>query len=338
MTIRFPQAHAFDCISPNKQQQMLSDRFLTPNIENIMAGIAKIRARIDEHFETLKAKAHSEPQADHLAGLIDIKMYPYGFCERIRDMVWNSLHTNLKNPNAGQGHFTELRTFIHEGGLFRKIWGELTHGPYFQNAIQVGSYYLDASNDTVVTTKPKLEILPLAQTNFQNIDSFEQYFDVASTYYQWETYPNSFLPNLTPLYPGVAIHKQSKAMLICDVPLPLMYKNMESRGQMAMRFLKHSSYSQKSMPSQYLDLLTKHQNTIWRKRNQSVVTAHPTEFELFPLNDSKQKIADALRRLETWIAENHRQAVYETALVKLDRNRKIFDRSLRRYTTSRPSP
>ena len=54
-----------------------------------------------------------------------------------------------------------IREFIGKGGAFRSVWGVLRE-QYFQNAIQLGGLYVDVSNDTVVVTKPKVEILPIA--------------------------------------------------------------------------------------------------------------------------------------------------------------------------------
>lgn len=333
----FPKAHAYDCVIPDERQQALSDRYLTPNMENIMTGIAKIRAKVDEHYEAKKAKDdRDDSQKNHLSGLTDVQAYPYGYCQPIRNMVWNSLHKSLKHPNAGQGHFVALRDFLAAGGLFRKIWGELTHGPYFQNAIQVGSYYLDASNDTVVVTKPKLEVMPLLETNFRNIDSFEHYFDVATSYYQWETYPNTVLPKIAAIFPAIAIHKKSGVMLVCDIPLTLMYKNMESGGQLAANFLKTSSYAGKTLPSSYADILVAHQNDVWQQTPQPTPRKSTIGFEVDLSPYSDQAVMHSFQVLKNWLSLNRKTAVYEKALINLDLHRKQFDRSLRRYSLTRP--
>ncbi|TNE61306.1 MAG: hypothetical protein EP335_16530 [Alphaproteobacteria bacterium] len=245
--MRFPAASAFDALVPDERQTALSQKWLTPDIDNIIAGIARIRAGVDRQYEERKSDAAGEA-APHLAGRTDIRRYPYGYCEPIRDTVWHSLQHSVCQPGLGQGHFVALRRFLDEGGHWRCIWGELTHGPYLQNAIQIGTWYIDASNDTVVVTKPKLDVRPLADTNFRNVESLIQYFDVTSHYYDWDIYPNRVVPALAPVFPALAIHRSSGVLLLCDIPRPLFYRNLEDRGAQADAFLKASAYAEKELP------------------------------------------------------------------------------------------
>ena len=337
MPVSFPQAYLFDSLAVDMHQQSLSNKWLTPDLDNIVAGIARIRARIDQQFSRYK-HAHPQKNSAHLAGLTDIHTYPYGYCEPIRNIVWNSLQHSLQKPQAGRGHFLAVREFINAGGLYQKIWGELTHGPYLQNAIQMGIYYIDAANDTVIESNPKLDVRLLADTNFKNINSLEQYFDVVQHYYQWDTYPNTVFPQLAPLYPGIAVHRQSGVLLICDIPLPLMYKNLSQQGALSRQFLERSAYSSKIMPASKQTLLDTFQQAQWpRFLKQKKSTLPPwlqggTHLNNAPHLSSTAEIEQAFSALQHWLDGGMTIDQCMSVIMTLDKDRIQLDRALRQYS------
>jgi len=108
-------------------------------------------------------------QVDHLlrtaAPIKNGKPYPLGQCLEISLAVEQRLKAvdpaALSGP-AQVGH-QAWSAFLAVGGTMRRIWGDL-RGKYFQNAFLLGTLYVDVSNDTVVPTKPKVEILPFHES------------------------------------------------------------------------------------------------------------------------------------------------------------------------------
>lgn len=134
------------------------------------------------------------------------KPYPLGRCLEIRDAVFTRFQHMLNGrlPAAADELPTleRLHQYLANGGICHKVWGSLRR-TYFQNAIQLGNWYVDVANDTVVTTKPKIEILPMAGSGFANIEDYRHFADVARSYWQVEVYANTVFPQLAPLFPLV---------------------------------------------------------------------------------------------------------------------------------------
>ncbi|NLQ17938.1 hypothetical protein HGG82_09890 [Marinomonas sp. M1K-6] len=132
------------------------------------------------------------------------KIYPLGRCKEIRDAVFVELQTQLQQP-SGAG-LTLIREALDQGVVLTKIWGTL-RGVYFQNAVTLGDWYLDVSNDTVNPNKPRVEVLPLADSGFAHISSFEQFIEVAQAYWGVEVYRNDVCPALAPFMPMVYVRE-----------------------------------------------------------------------------------------------------------------------------------
>jgi hypothetical protein len=130
------------------------------------------------------------------------KIYPLGRCKEIRDAVFAELQTQLQQPK-GEG-IALIRDALDKGAVLKKIWGDL-RGVYFQNAMTLGEWYLDVSNDTVNPNKPRVEVLPLAESGFSHISSFEQFVKVAQMYWGVEVYRNDVCPALAPFMPMVYV-------------------------------------------------------------------------------------------------------------------------------------
>lgn len=126
------------------------------------------------------------------------KTYPLGRCKKIRDAVFVQLQEKLQQPSEPGLMF--IRDRLAEGDTLKKIWGSL-RDDYFQNAMLVGDWYLDVSNDTVNPSKPRVEVLPLAESGFSRISSFEQFVKIARPYWNVEVYRNDVCPALAPFMP-----------------------------------------------------------------------------------------------------------------------------------------
>lgn len=147
------------------------------------------------------------------------KPYPLGRCLEIRDAVFTRLQAELNDRQAGtdddRAALELLRHYLALGGFCTKLWGSLRN-EYFQNAIQLGAWYIDVANDTVVATKPKIEILPMASSGFSGIGDYRQFADIARRYWQVEVFANSLFPRLAPLYPLVCVNDKRHAWLAAN--------------------------------------------------------------------------------------------------------------------------
>lgn len=161
------------------------------HINAIVADLAKLRLMADL---TLLPKYP----------YIGTKMYPLGRCREIRDAVFALLVQQL--PTTTEPGLVLIRQQLAQGQVLKKIWGAL-RGVYFQNAMAIGDWYLDVSNDTVNPNKPRIEVLPLAVSGFADITSFAQFVAVAQQYWQVSVYRNEICPALAPYLPLLFVAK-----------------------------------------------------------------------------------------------------------------------------------
>jgi hypothetical protein len=182
-------------------EQELTDRYLMPALIGLERFFLKVRAEVD---------ATLQPQQPIKLG----KPYPLGQCLEITQAV----QKRLKNINLSDlddattsGHLA-LLAFLSAGGSMRRIWGDL-RGQFFQNAFQIGTLYVDVSNDTVVPTKPKVEILPFAKSQLTPVTDFQHFKRIAERYWQDRVFPNHVLPELAPYCPLLHINPAGQVRL-----------------------------------------------------------------------------------------------------------------------------
>lgn len=171
------------------RQNALTAQHLLPNTGPLMALMQGIRSSLDPALRAAQPTKWGKP-------------YPLGQCleislaakRRLRELNPASL-----TGEAAQGH-AALAAFLAAGGHMHQVWGDL-RGEYFQNAFLAGTLYIDVSNDTVVPTKPPVEILPFDQARLTPVVDFSHYTRLASRYWQAQVVPNHLLPELAPYYP-----------------------------------------------------------------------------------------------------------------------------------------
>lgn len=148
------------------------------------------------------------------------KPYPVGQCLEIvlaAEKHLKSIKGEGLNPTQAKGK-QAFHAFQRAGGTFRQVWGDL-RGQYFQNAFQLGTLYVDVANDTVVSSKPKVEILPFDQANFHPIRDFEHFRQIATSYWHDDVYPNHVLPALAPFCPLIHVSKDG----VVQIQNPVSY-------------------------------------------------------------------------------------------------------------------
>jgi hypothetical protein len=187
------------------RQDALTQRFLLPVLAQLEAFFLAVRAHVDPSLQRL--------QPSKLG-----KAYPLGQCLEISLAVQRQLQqpdpaTLGLSPFAAAG-YAAFSAFRKAGGECRVVWGDL-RGEFFQNAFQLGSLYLDVSNDTVTPTKPKVEILPFADARFIPVADFRHFSRIATRYWQHRIYPNHVLPELAPYCPLIHVSTSGR-VLVCE--------------------------------------------------------------------------------------------------------------------------
>ncbi|MBA5688971.1 hypothetical protein H3H39_18180 [Duganella sp. LX47W] len=187
------------------RQAMLTARYLLPVLPELEAFFLAVRAQVDGPLK--------REQPVKLG-----KMYPLGQCLEISLAVQQCLQTlrpdDLAPGSAAAAGYAAFAAFRKAGGVCRQVWGDL-RGEFFQNAFQLGTLYLDVSNDTVTPTKPKVEILPFADARFIPVADFRHFARIAARYWQHHIYPNHVLPELAPYCPLIHVMPSGQIM-VCE--------------------------------------------------------------------------------------------------------------------------
>lgn len=185
------------------RQAELTERYLLPALPELEAFFLAVRAQVDAQLKFTLAPKLGKP-------------YPLGQCLEISQTAQQQLQRQdlqtLALSASAQLGLTAFTAFRRAGGELRRMWGDL-RGEFFQNAFQLGTLYLDVSNDTVTPTKPKVEILPFAEARFIPITDYRHFARVAERYWKVRIYPNHLLPEWAPYCPLIYVAADGRMML-----------------------------------------------------------------------------------------------------------------------------
>lgn len=195
-------------VPPNDQTRHLSETYLASQFEDLTADLYVLRARVDAFYQEQQGRL-TRGKGRKLSALEkqNLAAYPKGYCLEITRRLLRELNKEIRL--GALKSIPLLQDFCRGGGRINRIWGGL-RGIYFQNAIQAGSYYIDVANDTVDVTKPKIEILPIEDVDYQQFDSYFDYAKVAEIYWKCRMLPNSYFPNLAPYFPIIVFHADGR--------------------------------------------------------------------------------------------------------------------------------
>lgn len=211
-------------ISNADLSQRLTEAHLLPALCEIEAFLLELRCRVDRQLGA---------ESSHKYG----KRYPLSQCLEISKAVRHLVDTvdisELSGPVLTGAR--ALRRFLAAGGEMRRVWGDL-RGSYFQNAFQVGTLYVDVANDTVVPTKPKVEILPFEQSGLNPITDFGHFARIAERYWDAQAWPNHVVPELAPFFP-LLLETKSGGFELRDVGSYMMHLNLRSAFGVAADYL-----------------------------------------------------------------------------------------------------
>ena len=161
--------------------------------------------------------------------------YPLGCCRQIRDRVWNSLS---KEPL--------VRSFCKHGLTWKKIYF-IQEGRWFQNAIQCGDWLLDVARDTVSTADEPVACGPMDEVDWENLDDWHRFAEVAALYYRLTVYPNLYFPLLFPLIPFLAIRETGRLELLYCQQL-LFILDLGDHWRRCTAVLQDRSLMEKNLP------------------------------------------------------------------------------------------
>lgn len=184
-------------LAADRLQSALTRRFLTPALPALEVMFLALRSETDRALSAGAAARYGKP-------------YPYGFCREITADILRRL--NGRSPHPRSPGERALTAFLNNGGVGRMVWGVL-RDRYFQNALQLGSLYVDVSNDTVDVRKPKVEILPLRESGFSLVRDAAHFASIGETYWDVRFYANTALPSLAPAFPMIAVDRDGRAQM-----------------------------------------------------------------------------------------------------------------------------
>lgn len=178
----------------------MTERYLLPVLPELEAYFKAIRHEVDVVLHKVFQAKPGKP-------------YPLGRCLEISLAAQERLRRGqLIAEGAVANGQSAFKAFLRASGAFRQVWGDL-RGEYFQNAFQLGTLYVDVSNDTVTITKPKVEILPFDQAQFVPIRDYGHFQKIAASYWEEQSYPNHVLPGLAPYCPLIHVTPEGRIVL-----------------------------------------------------------------------------------------------------------------------------
>lgn len=229
---------------------------LTPGISAILDRLRFHRAEVDQAFE--RQRAALPANAPKAIGEPSLASYPIGFCRQIRDQVWDRAIVDER-----------FQALLGRDVILKKVF-ILLKGQYFQNAVQLGNLYIDVANDTVWPDKPKLEWAPIPNVNFENVETWGRFANVARRYLRVELYPNRLFPFGFPAAPFFAIRPGGRIDLFFAQDI-LFLKDVGEGMRRARELLADKALMARRLPGAYEDLLR-------RACGGNLLDAFPLEF------------------------------------------------------------
>ena len=217
------------------KEQILTEQYLMPGLAELESLFFALRRQIDPLYLAEHPVKNGKP-------------YPLGHCLEISQSVFNLLSRIDSGTLRGQAAagYDRIKSFLQNGGSLRQVWGVL-RGKYFQNAFLVGTLYVDVSNDTVLETKPKVEILPFKISGLRPVEGYGHFASIAKAYWKVQVWPNHFAPELAPFFPLLTVSEAGDIKL-SDFSAYLLIRTWTRKFRSSQRFL-----SQPPMPKSVFD-------------------------------------------------------------------------------------
>ena len=148
------------------QQKILSEQFIDSIIHDITAELIHFRKQFDQVWKNGYSAELPEDKNQFLQAKNNrikkkfsnqfLSQYPLGQCFHLTSTVVEFIEEfELQNENS---IFYTVKSFIDNGGIFKKIWG-VYNNDHFQTAIQIGNWYIDIAADTFEIQEKQVEFL-----------------------------------------------------------------------------------------------------------------------------------------------------------------------------------
>jgi len=155
--------------------------------------------------------------------------------------------------------------------------------------MQIGTFYVDAANDTVNPAKPRIEILPLKKSGMVPVSDFFHFSRIVGSYWDCDTYANTEFPGVAALFPIICVNRVSAGISLGPGSDQMIAMTRLRNFQPSLDFLR----SAPSPPETVLHELA-------RRRKASAHELMAVEGD--PIMEVERVIADARYNNETYYA------------------------------------
>jgi hypothetical protein len=191
------------------RQQMLTERFLLPELASLRALFAQLRTHVDAELAPRFPSRLGQP-------------YPAGRCLEISTALQATLaaldFTTLQ-PQPADGYRALVR-FLQGGGNARVVWGA-QHGMALRHVLLFGTLCIDGAQDSVDASLPALALTPFSRTGLTPVHDHRQFALLAGRAGGAHVFPNHVLPELAPYAPLLVMVPGGSVQLAADTPYML---------------------------------------------------------------------------------------------------------------------
>lgn len=191
------------------RQQMLTERFLLPELPSLRALFMRLRAHVDVELAQRYPARLGQP-------------YPAGRCLEISNALQAtlaSLDFTTLQPEPADGYRALVR-FLQGGGIARVVWGA-QHGKTLRHMLLFGTLCIDGAQDSADASLPPLALTPFSRTGLTPIHDHRQFALLAGRVDGAHVFPNHVLPELAPYAPLLVMVPGGSVQLAADTPYML---------------------------------------------------------------------------------------------------------------------
>ncbi|MFP4402647.1 MAG: hypothetical protein ACLFPL_05470 [Candidatus Nanoarchaeia archaeon] len=207
-----------------KNQSIDTSKFPDFDTEFIFSKLKKYREEVNHEFNSFNISSYDI----RVKGVRDISHFPLGFCDVIRDRVYDKAQE--------EGLVQELE---QRGIVFKKVFGILNDS-CFHNMFQIGNYIVDISRDSIEEFNDFFVATSIKNSKYKNIESYEKMFEIMEKYWKVEIYPNTLFPEISYYFPYFLKYLDGEIHFKtthCSIPL---FNEMQSDFNWTHSFLKKS--------------------------------------------------------------------------------------------------
>ena len=258
-------------IKVDSRQTRLSRQWLPSVRAELLERAQAVRRSVDGEFAKTASSAGQKQMAAY--GETAPHLYPIGYCHWITDCALPRLEAD------------PLVQRLRQAGLaWRKVYFIL-QGRGFQNAIQCGDWLLDVAENALDLRDAPVDLSPLDSFEWENLDGWPRYAEIAEIYYGARLYPNLYFPLAFPLAPCLAIRSNGRIDLLYQQD-NLFFLDLAENWRRARQLLTDSRWLDRQLPADYERLLEQQ--------------CGQNDIRVFPLEYRKSTPADLSRTIDEW--------------------------------------